>query len=235
MKKMMMLVICGFTGLNLVADDTRQPYVIHRAKGSILAGERPFPPEDEVIIVSNMPTFTVSEPITNSFVFNNGEYIPPPYIVSVSNLTVFLNEIILYDYERMVHSREFYAGRMGGTTPENVARSVNSSAELWVDGLRFGSVYHLIDGQRRISRNIQDGKSAWAVIELARKAAQDDDQAKQELIKEMGLETHHVKLRSDWIERLASNTNLETRATRLLDAKRDRERKEQELRDQQNQ
>ena len=67
---------------------------------------------------------------------------------------------------------------------------------------------------------------ALALVEKARKAAQGDEQAQEELIKEMGLENHLSKLNPDWIERLANNTNLETRATKILEAKRLRERQE---------
>jgi len=43
-----------------------------------------------------------------------------------------------------------------------------------------------------------------------------------------------IKIYPDWIERLANNTSLETRATAILEAKRERKRQEWERREQQN-
>jgi len=69
---------------------------------------------------------------------------------------------------------------------------------------------------------------------LARKAKNGDEQAKQMLIEEMGLENSLSHIRPDWIERLANNIKLEARATQLLEAKREREKQERERREQQN-
>ena len=237
MKKMMMFVLCGFTGLNLVADDVRQPYVIHRKAEMVTRGEiPPFMQKEETLIVSNMPTFTVSEPLTNAFVFNNGEYVPPPIVVSVSNLAVLVNGIMIKDYESGVRRRESYVERVG-VTPESVGKSVDYSAEYYVRCFQSDNmVYHFSNWSMQKSHGSNNAESILNLIEKARKAAQGDEQAKQELIKEMMLEypISQSKVRTDWIERLATNTNLEARATRILEAKRERERQEQELRDQQN-
>jgi hypothetical protein len=50
-----MLAMCGFIGLGLPAETAWRPYTIRRG--------------DEIMAVSNMPQFTVSEPVTNSFVY----------------------------------------------------------------------------------------------------------------------------------------------------------------------
>ena len=115
MKKMvttLTLAMCGF--VNMKADDVKQPYIIQRA--------------DEVVVVKNMPTFTVSEPISNSFVYINGEYINSLYIVSITNLAVCINGHVIRDYEPGVHTIEYYKsmpGRRIGGTPDNVGRTMD--------------------------------------------------------------------------------------------------------------
>ena len=213
MKQMMTFTLCGFMGLNLMADDVKKPYLIQR--------------ENETLVVNDMPKFTVSEPITNSFIYFNGEYIPPPYIVSVSNLAVLINGVIVQDDEPRVHKREYYTGRVGAT-PETVGRLVDGSAESFVRGFKLGVVEHIASDGRLRGSMINDGDGgALALVKKARKAVQGDEQAKQELIDTMGLTSRQIKLRPDWIERLANNTNLETRATKILEAKREREKQEE--------
>ena len=219
MKKMVTSATLMLFGLYLSADEVKQPYIIQRG--------------EERIEVHNMPTFTVSEPISNSFVYINGEYIPPPYVVSVSNLAVLINGIIVQNDEPIVHKREYYTGRVGAT-PENVGRSLDESAQDYVDGLKFGIVQHLANGGRIKSSRLRDDGSALALIEKARKAEQGNEQAKQQLMDELGLTTRQHVLRPDWIERLANNTNLETRATAIIEAKSEKERLERERREQMN-
>lgn len=73
---------------------------------------------------------------------------------------------------------------------------------------------------------MDDGSGILELIKTARKAVHGDDHAKQEIIKEMRLENVSEKISFDWIERLANNTKLEARATKILEAKREREKKE---------
>jgi len=209
-----------------MADEVKQPYVIQR--------------RDEVITITAdlMPKFTTSEPINKSFLYINGEYIEPPYIVSVSNLAVLINGIIVQDYEPYVHNPEYYIGkpaRVGRVTPQTVARSLDESAKDYADGLQSGIVQKLANGGRVGSALLYDGDGgALALVEKARKAKQGDEQAKQQLMNELGLTTRQHVLRPDWIERLATNANLETRATTILETKREREQKERERREQKN-
>jgi hypothetical protein len=220
MKKLLTSATCVFIGMNLYADDVKQPFIIKRG--------------EETLVITDMPKFTQSEPITNSFVYYNGEYIPPPYVVSVSNLTVFINGFIIENFEPLVQKREWYTGRIGGT-PETVGKSVDELAEYNVRSLKEGAIFHLINGRPRISFAQRDGDGrALAIIEKARKATQGDEKAKQELIKDMGLENSMSFVHPDWIERLANHTNLETRATTIIEAKREKERLEKEKREQQN-
>ena len=209
MKKMLTTAtLVGFTSLTLLADEANQPYIIQR--------------DDEVIEILEMPTFTVSEPISNSFLYINGEYIEPPYIVSVSNLAVLINGIIVQDNERSVHSWEWWENRGGriGLTPDRVRESVDSSAESFVRGLQSGIVQHLANGGRLSSARLYGGDGgALSIIERARKALKGDEQAKKQFAREMGLETRMSVVHPDWIERLATNTNLEARATAILEAK----------------
>jgi len=215
-----MLPLCGFTCLDLIADAAKSPYIIHRG--------------EEIIEVSKMPKFTVSDPITNSFVYINGEYTPPPYVVSVSNLVVLINGIIVNDLEPRVHKREYYTRRVG-TLPETVGDVVDEYAESYVRSLKLGTVTHIAHGGIIRGYLMRDGdESALAYVKKARKAMQGDEQAKRELIEEMGLENSMSKVRPDWIQRLANNTNLEIRVTRILEAKRLKEQKEKERREQQN-
>jgi len=50
----------------------------------------------------------------------------------------------------------------------------------------------------------------------------------------MRLENSLSTLHPEWIERLANNTSLETRATAIFEAKRERERQERERHEQMN-
>ena len=222
MKKMLATTtLVGFTSLTLFADDKVTPYLIQR--------------ENEVIKIFNMPTFTISEPITNSFIYNNGEYIEAPYVVSVSNLTLFINGVIIQNYEHNVHLREYYSGSRIGLTPGKAGATVDQAAEGWVRSLKSGTVFHLINGSKKTTFALRDGDGgALELIERARKAVQGGEQAKQQFTREMGFENHLSVLRPGWIERLANNTNLETRATAILEAKREREKQERERREQNN-
>ncbi|MCL2103751.1 MAG: hypothetical protein FWH21_01635 [Kiritimatiellaeota bacterium] len=110
MKRMLlatMFIVCGLTCLSLTADEARTAYVIQ--------------PGEETLVVTDMPTFTVSEPITNSFLSINGEYIEPPYVVSVSNLAIVSNGIMVQNDELQVYKREWYSGRVG-VTPETIGK-----------------------------------------------------------------------------------------------------------------
>jgi hypothetical protein len=212
------LAVCGFTCLNLAADDMKKPYVIRRG--------------DDILVVSNMPTFTVSDPITNSFVYIDGEYVVPPYIVSVSNLAVCINGYVVQDCEPMVHARSHYSRRIG-VTPESVGKSVDDSFESYTGMLRDGTAVYLKNGSLRRGYAIRDGDGgALAHVERAKKAMQGNEIARAELINEMRLDGTLPKVRPDWIQRLAGNTNLEVRATRILEAKRQRDQHEREKREQ---
>ena len=205
--------------LSLMAEEMTQPYLIQRG--------------EEIIEVHNMPKFTASEPISNSFVYINGEYIPSPYIVSVTNLSIFINERLVQNYESSVRKRESYPpGTRTGHTPELIGRDVDFHCESLTMSLIRGRVLQFYRGGQSNS-GMDDGSSALARIELARKATKGDEQAKQALIQQMNLKDSLSHVHPDWIERLATNTNLETRATVILEAKREREQRERERREQQ--
>jgi len=213
MKKMLTVVtlaICGLLGFGLAEDNTKKPYVIQRG--------------EEALEIIDMPKSTVSDPITNSFVYIDGEYIDLPYIVSVSNLAVCINGRIVTNYEPWVKKRESYPRRTG-ITPENVARSVDSEYQSLVNNLIKGVTFHFYKGGQ-LNSGMDDGSGALARMNLARKAIKGDNQAKQALIQEMRLENSLSTVHPDWIERLANNTKLEARATKILEAKREHERKE---------
>ena len=189
MKKMIILTMCVLSGLNLVADDTKQPYVIHRKEGIVNKGGVPFKQREEILIVSNMPTFTVSEPITNGVVYIDGKYIEPPYIVSTSNLAVLINGTVVRDLEPVIRMRETYTGIIG-TTPESVAKEIDCRCEDLVRRLKSGVVDYLIDGSSRRSYGLYDGdESVLVLVELVRKATKDDEQAKQNSSREWGWKT----------------------------------------------
>jgi len=217
MKKMVTCATCLCIGLNLLADDIKQPYLIQR--------------DNEILVIVEMPKSTLSDPISNSFVYVNGEYIVSPYIVSVSNLAVCINGRVIWDYEPRVKKIEDYLGRVG-TTPETVANVVDGHYQSLVRRLTRGGTFQYYWGGER-SSGMDDGSGALKLIELAGKATKGDEQAKQTLIKEMRLENSLSHVHPDWIERLANNTNLETRATAILEEKRERERLERERREQQ--
>ena len=213
----MACVMCGFSSLSLIAEEAKNTYVIQRG--------------DETLVVTDMPKPTVSVPITNSFVYIDGEYIEPPYVVSISNLSVRINGRVAYDAERYVKKREWYLAQpfpRVGITPESVGDEVTGTYEFYVRRLENGTISHIVGGGILTGASQGDGDGgAMALIEKARKAAQGDEQAKQAFANEMGLTAHKVTpLHPDWIERLANNTNLETRATKILEAKRLRERQE---------
>ena len=216
------LTICGFTSLKVVADEAKQPYIIKHG--------------DVIMEVHNMPAPLVSEPISNSFVYVDGEYLEPPYIVSISNLTVRINGRIVNNPEPFVKPRESYGiGRRIGLTPEKVGESVTWTYEHYVRSLQEGTISHIAGGFPKLSFAQSDGDGrAMTIIENARKAMQGDEQAKQAFTKSMGLESSLEFVHPDWIERLANNTSLETRATAILEAKRERERQERERREQMN-
>ena len=218
MKKMVTVTTCLILGIQSIADEVRQPYIIQRG--------------DEIIAVHNMPVFIASEPISNSFVYINGEYIESPYVVSLSNLTVLINGKIIQNYEPWIHNREWYTGRVGAT-PENVGSSIDLFSNHLVNSLTDGVLYQFYNGGRRTS-GMGDGSFELTRIELARKAIKGNEQAKQKLIQEMRLENSLSIVHPDWIERLANNTNLETRATAIIEAKREKERLERERREQMN-
>lgn len=203
-----------------MTDETRGNYIIQNG--------------NKGLVVSNMPVAKVSEPITNSFVYIDGEYIPSPYIVSISNLAVCINGKVVRDFEPWVAKRESYSRRVG-ITPETVARSVNYTYESYVKRLNHGISPKIIQGFELKSTGVyNDDGGAFALVEKARKAIRGDEQSKRELIEEMGFANSMSKVRPDWIQRLANNTNLEIRATRILEAKRLKEQKEKERREQQN-
>jgi hypothetical protein len=218
MKTEVISVACFLTiAASVSRSENKPPYLIRRGH--------------ESLAVSNMPTFTVSEPITNSFVYIDGEYIEPPYVVSVSNLAVCINGRAVRDFEPWVSKREAYPRRVG-ITPETVGSSVDYTYESYVRRLSRGIVPKIVQGMEIKSSGLYDGDGgASAFIGKARKAAQGNEQARQELITEMGLEGAMQKIRPDWIQRLAGNTNLEARATRILEAKRQREQHERERRE----
>lgn len=223
MKTITTLAICGLA-VGLLAEEINNPYIIQRG--------------EETIVVNDMPAPRISDPISNSFVYIDGEYIEPPYVVSISNLSVRVNGRIVRDAEPYVKTREWYLAqpfKRVGITPESVGDSVNGTYEFYERRLKMGTVSHVVNGAMRIGYASYDGDGgALALVEKARKAIQGDEKTKHQLINEMGLENHQAKLRPDWIERLANNTNLEVRATSILDAKREREQQEREKREQQN-
>ena len=212
----MACVMCGLPSLSLIAEEAKNAYVIQRG--------------DETLVVTDMPKSTVSVPITNSFVYIDGEYIEPPYIVSISNLSVRINGRVAYNAEPFVKTRDWYLAqpfKRVGITPESVGDEVTRTYEYYVQRLQNGTISHIVREGPRIGAAQRDGDGgALALVELARKANQGDEQAKQGLIVAMGLENSLQHIRPDWIERLANNTNLETRATKILEAKRLRERQE---------
>jgi hypothetical protein len=187
--------------------------------------------DGEILAVSNMPAFTVSEPITNSFVYIDGEYIPPPYVVSASNLAVCINGRVIRDAEPWVKIPPKTHTHRVGITTESVGHSIDSSCESLVESLKKGGVSKFYWGGQRSAGGGDDDGGALALVELARKAAKGDEQARRALVQEMGLENSLSKVRPDWIQRLAGNTNLEARATRILEAKRQREQHERERRE----
>jgi hypothetical protein len=242
------LAMCGFTCLNLIAGEIRKPYVIQRG--------------DETLVVSNMPAFTVSDPITNSFVYFSGEYISPPYSVSVSNLAVCLNGRVIRNYELgikktpvmsagglaartngyMTVPAEHGGGtfpvtfsRRAGITTENVGESIDSSCRSWVKVLERGGVLKFFKEEGGYSRSGggDDDGGGLAFVELARKAERGDEKARAELINAFKLGGSIPDFRPGWIQRLAGNTDLEARATRILEAKRQREQHERERRERQ--
>ena len=81
--------ISGLICFNLMADEVENNFFVRRG--------------DKTFIVNNTPQHTVSEPINNSFVYIAGEYVEPPYIVSVSNLAVCINGRIINDFAPIVH------------------------------------------------------------------------------------------------------------------------------------
>ena len=304
------MAISGFICLNLLADETESEFLVQR-------GEKTF-------IVNSKPQHTVSEPIHNSFVYIAGEYIEPPYIVSVSNLAVCINHRVVNDFASIVfipsprpaiprerpvlsesinretsindeHLRKYVQQMLlflqgenkfdidqkaealisiyqslpnikaverdskvptclqltfqDGTTIgthfqslprkpaynlNNVGMAVDRDYENWVQNLQAGEVIKFFHegGGSRSSQRISDGDGgALAIVELARKAKSGEEHAKQQLIVTMGVKDSLSTLHPDWIERLANNTNLEVRATRILEVKRERERKERERRE----
>jgi len=210
------LIMYGFTCLNLMADEIKQPYTILRG--------------DATLVVSDTPKFKTSEPIPNSFVYIDGEYIHSPYIITVTNLAVCINGRVVTNYEPWVNTREFYLPGRIGITPESVAQSIDSECESLVQNLTRGGTFHFYKGGKR-SSGMDDGSGALALIGLAQKATKGDEQAKQTLIETMGLKNSLSSLHPDWIKRLANNKNLETRATTILEEKREREKQERERRD----
>ena len=312
MKKTLTIIIFAtsvFISLNLVADGTNQPYVIQRG--------------NEIYEVRNLPAFTMSELIVDSFVYIDGEYIDPPYIVSVSNLNVCVNGRVMRDFVPLVwippfvpktlpvlsqeitretdwydervlkHIRDTYTyltqvenllteqtldemfrvyqalpivkevkrdaknparfeityqdgriintniipltGRRPPYNLDNVGIHIDQFYESYVNRLSQGIVLMNVRGFEVKSTVLSGGDGGTlALVVKARKAMQGDEQAKQSLLGEMGLTNYQTILHPDWIERLANNTNLETRATQIIETKRERERLERERREQQN-
>ena len=204
------LITTGFISVNLLADEAKQPYIIQR--------------EDGNLIVNNMPQQKTSEPITVGFVYISGEYIEPPYIVSVSNLAICINGRVIQNDEPLVRKREFYAPfNRVGITPESVAEEVDSSYESWVGYFQKGSVTKFAregGGSYACIGNRNGDGEALSYIELAKKAKQGDEKAREELTRAFTLGgMFTLDFHPDWVERLATNTNLEARATAILEAK----------------
>lgn len=239
MKTIVILSILGFVFTpSLFSEDVRKPYGFYQ-KG-------------ELLIVSNIPVFTASAPITNGFLYVDGEYISAPYVVSVSNLAVCVNGRVLCDYSTLIRKKKAspvgyvtsqsepsviktVGVRQGGITLDNVGKHIDSASKALTNALCIGSAKFYVNGFPCRSYLAHEGDGGAAtLIEKARKARNGDEQAKRELIEEMGLENSLSKVRPDWIQRLANNTNLEIRATRILEAKRLKEQKEKERREQQN-
>ena len=222
MKKMLTTALAGFITMNLLADEAKQPYIINWG--------------EQIMEVHDMPAPMVSKPISNSFVYVDGEYVEPPYIVSISNLAVCINGRIVNNPEPWVRPREWYGiGRRIGRTPENVGEDVTWTYEYYVRSLQKGTISHIAGGFPRIGMAQSDGDGGGlGIVQMARKAMLGDEQAKQALIGSMGLVSSLEFVHPDWIERLANNTNLEIRATAIIEAKREKERLEQERREQMN-
>ena len=305
--------ISGFICLNLLADDVENKFFIQRG--------------EKIYTVNNIPKHTVSEPIHKSFVYIAGEYIEPPYIVSVSNLAVCINNRVVNDFASIVfipspplvipkerpvlpeginnkthiddeHLRKyvqqmflFLQGEnkfdidqkaealisiyqslpniktverdlkdpaclqltfQNGTTTgthfqsfsrkpvynlNNVGMAVDREYKKWVEDLQAGEVIRFFyeGGGSRSSQRIYDGDGgALMYVELAKKAQQGDEKARGELINAFKLGTSMPDhFNPNWIEQLANNTKLETRATAILETKRERERQDRERREQQ--
>ena len=300
-----MFTMCGFTSLNLVANEAKKPYVIQRG--------------DKTFVVNDMPKFTKSSPIENSFVYIAGEYIDPPYVVSISNLAIYINERIVNDYAPLVRTpsspplipeerpvlpegiskeTDMYDERVRGFvrdmyfylqgekefnteekteamlsiyqslpniknverdmrnpvylnltyqdgktvrvriqsftrrpayTLENVGSNVDSEYESWVRRLQTGEVIKFVrTGGGYSSARSEDGDGgALILLDLARKVEHGDEKAREALINAFKLGESVPDFHPNWIERLANNTNLETRATKILEAKREREKQEE--------
>ena len=131
----------------------------------------------------------------------------------------YADRIITFDFDTEVLPG-ITAIEAGGQTPGNTIFATR-------DIMFIGDFGNNVSG-------MDDGSGALALIEMARKATQGDEQVKQQLIKSMGLENSLSHIHPDWIERLAANTNLETRATQILETKRERERLERERREKPN-
>lgn len=118
--------------------------------------------------------------------------------------------------------------RTPGCRLETVGRYVDSECERWVCDLQQGMIVKFIkEGGERESYAVGDGDGgALAYIELAGKAEHGDGEAREELINAFKVGESVPDFRPDWIERLANNTKLETRAKQILEAKREREKQE---------
>jgi hypothetical protein len=209
--KVLVFTVYVFAGLYLTADEAKPPHVIRRG--------------NEVLTVSNRPSFTISEPVTNSFLYIDGEYIEPPYTISASNLAVCINGRVIDDYAPLVSKRESYSGRVG-ITPESVGKAVDRSCEFYVRKLTRGCVLKFFSKGGHSSSGLSDDGGGLAYVELAKRAARGDPRARDDLVNAFKLGESVPDFRPDWIQRLAGNTNLEARATRILEAKRQREQHE---------
>jgi hypothetical protein len=79
-----------------------------------------------------MPKFTASKPIANSSVYIDGEHIEPPYIVSASNLAVYINGRIVCDFT----SRVWIPPYVPKTRPE-LPQEINKGTSMYDEHFRL--------------------------------------------------------------------------------------------------
>ena len=149
MKKLLTtLAIYGFTCLNFMANEVKKSFIIQK--------------DGKSFEVTNLPVFTKSEPITNSFVYIDGEYVEPPYIISTSNLVVYINERIIRNFVPDVLLPAFYTK----TRPE-LPKDLNEETSMYDERFNFylwGTCYYLQEIEKLTAEETVD--EMFRVIQL---------------------------------------------------------------------